>query len=276
MKKILVIALVALLFNACKKDSQPGTPDPDPQPGTNTNPSTGKHKLVSKVVTTQSNGNVIEEYVYNDQNQLIEMHWGGNSPTFIHSDFVLTYNTDGTLKRQTRTSQGVDEYRDIEYENGMPTLVTNTRPSNSSYDYKIKLNTGDSKVLGGTWLYTVDGVDKVNSVITFEYLNENVIKQTTDFGTYKQETTREFGNKNNPFRYGGDKLFLSSAPFAHKNDILKLVTITGDKNQTIEYTYTYDEQGYPKTTKTKSVTTNPGQPPYTYETTSVYTYIDAK
>ncbi|QHS56992.1 hypothetical protein GWR56_16115 [Mucilaginibacter sp. 14171R-50] len=274
MKKFLVIALVALLFSACKKDSQPVTSDPDP--GTNTDPSAAKHKLVSKVVTTQSNGDIVEEYVYNDQNQLVEMHWGGNSPTFIHSDFVLTYNTDGTLKRQVRTSGAVTEYRDIEYENGMPTLITNTRPSDSSYDYKIKLNTGDSKVLGGTWLYTVNGVDKVNSIVTFEYSNENLIKQTNDFGTYKQESISDFGIKNNAFRYTGNKLLLSSAPVSHTNDLLKMVTTTGDKTQTKVFTNTYDEQGYPKTIKTNSTTTEPGEATYSYETTAVYTYIDAK
>ena len=272
MKKFLLITFIAIAFIACKKDNQPVTPDPQPNP----NPPTGKNKLVSKVVTTRADGDIIMEYVYNDQNQITEMHWGGSSTTFIHSDFVLTYNADGTLKRQVRTSDGVTRYSDIEYKNGLPTLITFTTPSNAAENYKVKLHTDNSVVLGGTFFYMVNGTEQQGNVTAYEYLNGNVIKAVDDYRTYHQEVTREFGNKNNAYRYCGEKLFLSAIPPAYTNDLLKMVNITDGTNRTEVYTNTYDTQGYPKTVKTNGTITTPGQPLFTYESISVYTYIDAK
>lgn len=273
MKKFLLITFIAIAFIACKKNGNTNSPTkPD-----DTTP-TVKKKLLSKTVNTNFRNITTFEYKFNDKNQLTGIHSFANNSTFVGSDFVFTYNTDGTLKRQERTTDGVYSYRDFSYDNGLPSLITNVDPAKPTETYTIKLSTDDHLLLSGTFYYPpINGLAAHTSTSTFEYLNDNLIKTASvdDAGLYYSESTNEFGTKKNPFLYSGTKFNISVIPFASKNEVTKETQIANGRKTIIEYTYTYDGDGYP-IKATTFTTFDVNSVPPTATGTIEYSYIDAK
>jgi len=267
MKKLLLAALIALSVSSCKKDNS--SPDP-------TLPAK-EGKLVAKTVVTNSYNITTTTYNYNDKNQLTDARetYSNNSDK---TDYVFTYNTDGTLKREVVAQPRSTFYRDFTYVNGVPTLITHIEDiTNASNSYTVKIKTDGTNTTEGTF-YNMEGT-LPGSTSKFEYQNQNRIKTISEYkGGILATYVSEYGNKKNPFLYNTEKWGLSAfIAFNNKNDVLKDIQTMAGRVTTNIYTNTYDTDDYPvKVIKTSTQVTEGISTPYVTETTTVYTYIKLK
>jgi hypothetical protein len=267
MKKLLLAALIALSVSSCKKDNS--SPDP-------TLPAKGG-KLVAKTVVTSSTSTSTTTYNYNDKNQLTDAHLIFSS-NIGKVDYIYTYNTDGTLKRESASQPTSTYYRDFTYVNGEPTLILHAESlGNANNSYTVKVKTNGTYTTEGTF-YNLEGTTP-GSTSKFEYQNQNRVKTTSTYnGEILSTYVAEFGNKKNPFLYNTDNWGLTtSIAFNNKNDLLKEIETTAGKITTSVYANTYDDDGYPvKSIKTSTQVIEGISTPYVTEITTVYTYIKLK
>lgn len=280
MKKLLLLFLLCLSLGACKKDST--TPDPttpDDNGGT-TNPS--EKQLVKTSVQTSANGKNTTTYTYDSSNRVVSVRveFAGAATTL--DEYAYTFNADGNVSKQTHIRNGKTVTYDYTYVNKAPTLLTFTDPTSAANNYTVKLTYNGTATTSGTFYNLSTGtppVEQAGSTETFEYQNQNFVKQSSVSPGVSFLTTRtyEYGTKKSPFLYTGDKWLLTYVPFANKNDLIKEVYTTNGSVQTTTYTNTYNNQGYPVNVIANSSQVISGiSAPQVSQYTIAYTYVNAR
>ncbi|MES2063780.1 MAG: hypothetical protein V4456_17775 [Bacteroidota bacterium] len=274
MKKILLIALVALSFAACKKIEDKIEPE-QPAPIVD-KVATSEKQLVDSVIIVKQEGTFVITYKYDNNNKITNMHESTFSPPGLDADIdhVYTYDTQGNLIKSVITKGGNISTFTYTYQNGEPTLVSYSEAANPTKAYTIDVTVQNNQVTGNI-IHKYSGE---STEVSYLYKNGNkIIENTNSYSLAGVKTTFAtfngvYGISKNPYLYSGNKWVLPDVPFANKNDVYKTSTSKDDSEFTMStIRRNYNAQNYPILALEQIILNDKISSFYTF-----YKYINAK
>ncbi|HTE01989.1 MAG TPA: hypothetical protein VK668_22025 [Mucilaginibacter sp.] len=221
--KLLIISLIlsAVIFSGCKKDnSAPKTP-------------ATKTYLLSTVTYTTSPAafTFVDTYTYDSKNRVIEF-----SSTGTGRDFKYTYDDNNNLVTaliyQTGSNPKLNFTDKFTY---APGKVTDDEVDDTNFPWAHTVFTLNDK----------NEVTYTSDVITYTYDSNGNLTGYVEDGTLKDSGTYTYDNKKHPLSMIGAKnvhlMFLTGFGFSNVNNIVHM------GNSPDDYTYTYNDAGFPVT-----------------------------
>jgi len=213
----LIIAIV--LFSGCKKETKA--------------PSANTYLLKTVTYTTNPAAfTFVDQYSYDSKNRVIEF----NSQTQLR-DYKYTYDDNNNLTSATVYDTGVG--------GRLNSIHKFTYSANQIIDDEVD----STNFPLAHWVFTLNDKQQVtflsSDLIEYTYDGNGNITGYNETGTLKQSDSYTYDNKKHPLSMIGAKnvhlMFLTGFGFTNVNNIVHDNINTGD------YTYTYNDAGFPTT-----------------------------
>ncbi len=218
-----------------------------------------------------SNGKVIEKFIYNDENKIIE-----DQSFYFCNKYI--YDNNGQLIKQEIAIDPAIYSSTFHIKSELMTSQNSTFTANSIFEYNT-----DGKLLRQKYYIKKNDQFEYTSMISLEYVGDRIVKYNlqneqnivTQFYTYEydgkgnvlnekqysylfavgskpnliRETSFKYDDKNNPFKIykhlGHPGIYTNTNNVTESNSVLYEEVPGTDKFSTSKTTYEYNRNGYP-------------------------------
>lgn len=200
------------------------------------------------------------ELMYNDQDQLVHSKATGSMPD---NDPIITvqemfYDASGKLVQSTKDDEWRSEYH---YEGDVLVRMDEFYKGSLALDYRFTYN--DLDLLAETVTWKADGVPYSKTVNTWDASGNLLTEKYYEYenSVFQLKYTNAYSGYDD--KIGVDQLFNANATGRrqhlrqHNPARMEIMNVDGIVSITEEYTYRYDEKGYP-TERTTTVTFRDG------------------
>lgn len=249
MKRILFLSgLLIVLFSSCEKAKEAEIIDTTKE----------KKLLVDSIITLNEARSQIIDYDYDDKNRLISYKQQyPNNPGSSSDRYDFVYNSKGDLiKTNYVYGDGYLMTNDFVYNaTGTPLKATHKATNYPSGNYETEFTVANGSVTNKKNIN--EWADEAEAYL---YNNKNQVSKTYNRYSdipdrvYAASIKYEYGTKNNPFKYTGNKWFLPDIPYANQNELLKATLSDNGIPVVTVYENSYNKEGYPthvKVTETR-------------------------
>ncbi|GAA3777434.1 hypothetical protein GCM10022271_07050 [Corallibacter vietnamensis] len=243
MKKLLLsMSVVAIvLFSACSSDDS-GSDLPQ-----NNAPSGALVKV--EIIHPEENFRTTTTYSFNAEGKVVNaIEEGWSASQYLRAIYTYFYNSNGQIRMLSIMVDGSTEYTEFIYTDGL--ITSSERHSISGNVSRTVYNYNDDNQLINKHFFNSDNEEYAMSNFSFD-VNGNIESrhEERNFGAEIIDYTFEYDTYNNPLKTPFENQEMNKIVGHSFNNITKSIRSDDFLTSEVNIEYTYNEAGYPLTSK---------------------------
>ncbi len=239
MKKFLIIA-ICILFTSCSSD------DSDSNNSSQDNAPIGALVKI-EISRPEEDFRTSTTYYFNTDGKVertLEEGWSGSQ--YLQATNTYSYNSNGQIWKVTIAVDNRSEYTEFNFTDG---LITSSMRHTASDNVLRTVYNYDNQLMDKRF-YNTDNEESSISIFSFD-TNGNIESRhdERDFGTEIIDYTFEYDSYNNPLKTPFENQEMNKIVGHNFNNITRSTRSNGFSTSEVNIEYTYNEAGYPLTSK---------------------------
>ncbi|MFC5194150.1 hypothetical protein ACFPH8_02295 [Bizionia hallyeonensis] len=241
MKKFLIIAIF-ILFTGCSSDDSVAD---------NSSQDNAPSGALIKIEISRPNEDFHSSttYYFNTAGKVersLEEGWSGSQ--YLQATNTYAYNSEGQIWKVTIAVDNRSEYTEFNFTNGL--ISSSMRHTAGGNILRTLYNYNDENQLIDRRFFNADNEESSISIFSFD-TNGNIESRhdERDFGTEIIDYTFEYDSYNNPLKTPFENQEMNKIVGHNFNNITRSTRSNGFSTSEVNIEYTYNEAGYPLTSK---------------------------
>ncbi|WP_223032279.1 hypothetical protein [Hanstruepera marina] len=240
MKKLLILVVLILFVSACSSDDSDNPPQNHAAIGTLVKIEIFRPEEEIRTSTT---------YFFNSDEKVesaLEEAWNGSQ--YLQATYTYSYNSNGQIWKVTIAVDDSTEYTEFNFTSGL--ITSSLRHTISGNVLRTLYNYNSDNQLINKQFFNADNEESAISNISFD-INGNIESRHDErnFGTEIIDYTFEYDTFNNPLKTPFENQEMNKIIGHNFNNITKTIRSDDFSTSEVNIEYTYNEAGYPLTSK---------------------------